>query len=148
QPFPFNATQIVVDPTNHDTVYAAGLAEENAPGVFKSTDGGAHWAPTPIDGTAFSLAMISPQIFLAGNFVTGISKTIDAAGSWSFSGTGLANTKPVSLATDSAHPGTVYAGLDGNHVARTTDGGASWTTPSNDGLPTNALQINAIAVDP
>jgi photosystem II stability/assembly factor-like uncharacterized protein len=148
QPFPFDATQIVVDPTNHDTIYAAGGAEPDESGVFKSIDGGAHWTPVPLLGSAVSLAMVDPMTLIAGSFVTGVSKTVDAAASWAPSGTGLAATTAVSLAIDPAHPGTVWAGLPGNHVSRTADGGASWTNPANVGLPSNAEQINAIAVDP
>ncbi|HZR81646.1 MAG TPA: hypothetical protein VFD92_11160 [Candidatus Binatia bacterium] len=146
-PFPFNATRIIVDPSDHDVVYAAGLAF-GAPGVFKTIDGGATWTPTSLVDPAFSLAMIDSQTLVAGNFVVGISKTVDAAATWFPSGTGLAATTVTSLATDSAHPGGVWAGRTGNHVARSDDGGATWRNPAGIGIPSNVNQIYALAVDP
>src|SRR5262249_35517535 len=131
-PFPFNATRILVDPENHDVVYAAGAAF-GSPGVFKTIDGGGQWTPTTLEDPAFALAMIDSETLVAGNFVAGISKTVDAAATWAPSGTGLAATTVTSLATDSAHPGGVWAGLIGNHVARSDDGGATWRNPSGIG---------------
>jgi photosystem II stability/assembly factor-like uncharacterized protein len=138
------ANQLVLDPVDTHVVYVAGLALDGV-GVYKSTDGGATWAPTPVLPGGLSLAMLSSSTLVAGT-PEGIFRTGDAATTWDLSNDGLVNTSVVSIAVDTAAPGTVYSGTLRGVVARSVDGGDTWTpTAPCDPFGNGVV---ALAVDP
>src|SRR5690348_12009847 len=109
-------SRILVDPFDANTVYVGVLGHAYGPnderGVYKSTDGGAHWQRVLDQG---------PEIGIA-----------DLA---------MATAKPdfLTAATWNAHrpPWSTYPPLEGpgNAIYRSTDGGANWEQLSGHGLP-------------
>jgi photosystem II stability/assembly factor-like uncharacterized protein len=66
--------------------------------------------------------------------------------------TGLVGLNTYALAADPNNPDTIYAGTQGVHVFKTTDGGVSWREMSN-GLPPDSgtpleARVYALVVDP
>jgi hypothetical protein len=144
---------LAIDPTNPETVYAAGLTINGGFSVYKTTNGGATWTSSPITVITQSIALdpATPTTVFAGTLDFGVWRSTDGAASWNSASTGLANTFVHALAVD-ATPGTVYAAADrngivsGSTVARSTDGGATWapTASIDSGLST----LLAVATDP
>ncbi|GAB7026931.1 choice-of-anchor D domain-containing protein [Geotalea toluenoxydans] len=117
-------------------------------GVFKSSDGGAHWVAVNNglgNPTVFALAVdpAAPANLYAATYGNGIYKSLDAGSSWSRLAASPASV--YSLAVDPADSSTLYAGTDGGGVYKSTDGGATWNA-ANAGIPT--AQVNALVVDP
>ena len=120
-------SQILVDPKDADTVYVGALGHAYGPnderGVYKSTDGGAHWQRVldkgPSTGiAALAMAVSKPRVLFAA--------TWDAhRPSWS-----------------------TYAPLEGpgNALYRTTDGGAHWEPIAGHGLPQGPWGRTGVAV--
>lgn len=117
---------IVVDPSDPDVVYAGGIGADDAT-VYKTIDGGATWTPSALEEVPNVLAVLGPTTLLAGTYDVGIFKTTDAAATWAPSNTGLVATAALSVATKPGQAGKAYAGT-WSHVARTENGGSSWTT--------------------
>jgi photosystem II stability/assembly factor-like uncharacterized protein len=141
RPAPYNLTALVIDPQNSDTVYAA--FPSNA-GVYKSTDGAAHWsaAKTGLTGLSPLSLVIDPSngsvLYAASD--SHIYKTTDGAASWSELTDGLGGGVYRSLAISNA-PSTIIA-AGNNGVYKSTNSGASWTGPSQ------PLLDSAVAIDP
>lgn len=113
---------VALDPFARNTFYA--LACHTTRLVFKSTDSGAHWAPTGLthDGTIVSLDVLlaDPRrrgaVYAAGS--KGLFATGDGGASWRRFESGLPKEllgAPwiMSLAADPRVPGRLYAGLRG-----------------------------------
>ncbi|HEV7485913.1 MAG TPA: hypothetical protein VGQ65_09540 [Thermoanaerobaculia bacterium] len=132
---------LVVDPLNADTVYAALLSSA---GVYKSTDGAAHWsaANTGLTASAYSLVVdpSNSSTLYAGGGPGRIFKTTDAASSWTELTNGLGNGFYRSMSITSS-PSTIIAVTDAGFY-KSTNAGSSWTGPSQPGADT------AVAVDP
>ncbi|NVK27045.1 MAG: PKD domain-containing protein [Flavobacteriia bacterium] len=152
-------SDIAIDPHHPDTMYAAtgdrDAADTYSIGLLKSTDGGATWQTT---GLSYSLNQsrriggiyINPkntqEIVVATR--VGIHRSIDGGatfnqvqiGSWQM-------LTFVPTATD-----TLFAGSNsGGNIARSTDGGATWTQLSGNGLPTGGVtrvELATTADDP
>jgi photosystem II stability/assembly factor-like uncharacterized protein len=137
-------TDLAVDPSNPNVVYAAGFATGGF-GVYKTTNGGATWSSTPLGETAFSLALspAAPAVVVAGTG-DGAWRSSDGAGSWKSANTGLVNRAIQSLAT-TAQPGRVYAGGTNGKVYRSDDEGRSWL-PNAPDVGSNTM--SGLAVDP
>jgi photosystem II stability/assembly factor-like uncharacterized protein len=120
-------SQILVDPKDADTVYVGALGHAYGPndqrGVYKSTDGGAHWQRVLDKGpsvgiAALAMAVSKPRVLFAA--------TWDAhRPSWS-----------------------TYAPLEGpgNALYRTTDGGGHWEPIEGHGLPPGPWGRTGVAV--
>jgi hypothetical protein len=129
-----------VDPQNADTVYAALLS--NA-GVYKSTDGAAHWtaANSGLTASAYYSLIIDPllsSVLYAGAGPGRIFKSIDAGSSWTELTNGLGNSFYRSMAISAS---TIIAVTDAGFY-KSTNEGSSWSGPSQPGADT------AVAVDP
>jgi hypothetical protein len=145
---------LVIDPLRPATLYAASpvvldaaTAIPTSRGLFKSTDGGATWAPinTGLFDLAVQALVIDPvhdSTLYAGTANGRVWKTTDGGGHWSFSGVGIPPLMQVAaLAIDSDTPSTVYA-TGGGGVFKSIDGGATW---NRTGLSTPA---GPLVIDP
>jgi photosystem II stability/assembly factor-like uncharacterized protein len=151
-----NVVALAIDPVMPATIYAARLSL--GAGVFKSTDGGAHWSAinTGITApfiTALALDVQTPTTVYAGTSgidVWGVFKSTDGGAHWSVSNAGLPpalnnTSSAVSvLVVDPQTPATLYAGTNVG-VFKSTDGGSFWNA-SNTGL--TDLFVTALTVDP
>jgi hypothetical protein len=137
---PPGTSALVLDPQNADTIYAALLS--NA-GVYKSTDGAAHWSPANTGLTApayYSLAMdpSNSSVLYTGPGPGRIFKTTDGAASWTELTNGLGNAFYRSIAISAS---TIITVTD-NGVYKSTNAGSSWTGP------TPPFAGTAVAIDP
>jgi photosystem II stability/assembly factor-like uncharacterized protein len=109
-------SRIVIDPQNADIVYVGALGHAYGPsaerGVYKSVDGGAHWARVLDLGSEIGISDLAicasaPQILFAGAWHT---------------------HRP---------PWSTYAPLEGpgSGLYRSQDGGKTWTRLEGNGLP-------------
>jgi len=146
--FALRTAALAIDAASPNVVYAAGLASAGV-GVYKSADGGAHWTDAPLGASVRGLALSSTTL-VAGTG-EGLFRSTDGAATWTPSNAGLVGTSIISLAVDPEHPGKVYAGSQRSDVARTdvarsADGGDTWSTTTTFDLFGNG--IAALAVDP
>ena len=109
-------SRIVVDPKNADVVYVGALGNAYAPneqrGVYKSVDGGAHWARVLEQGAEVG---VSDLAICSGN------PQVLFAGMWHA-------RRP---------PWSTYAPIDGpgGGLYRSLDAGKTWSRLSGNGLP-------------
>ncbi len=109
-------SRIVIDPQNAETVYVGALGHAYAPnderGVYKSTDGGAHW---------MRVLDLGPEIGISDLSICASAPQILFAGAWH------------------AHrpPWSTYAPIEGPGSAlyRSRDAGLTWTRLEGHGLP-------------
>jgi photosystem II stability/assembly factor-like uncharacterized protein len=133
---------LLADPRNPGTLYAGARNS----GVFKTTDGGAHWTnsglagltvgPLVFDsGSPASLYAVTSAYNSDGDAVSfGFFRSVDGANTWEPVDSGASLPCGVgALAADPQRPATLY-GIGCNGVVRTTDGGRSWQ-PASSGLP-------------
>ncbi len=136
---------LVIDPATPSTLYAG-----TGGGVFKSMNGGATWHAintglTDLDVLALAIDPQHPTTLYAGmsdSVRGGVFKTTDGGASWSKPAKGLSSIlctmesdnlghpKITALAIDPQNPTTLYAGTYFGDVFKTTNGGATWSSPS------------------
>ena len=127
-----------------------------AAGVFKTTDGGAHWQATATSwpgGHALTADPRHPGTLYAGTEFA-VYKTVDGGRSWRPSHRGLYTPPPadrekgwlIALAVDPANTNIVYAGSD--RVSKSTDGGHSWKTVFPPHPTPNQRDVSALAIAP
>ena len=129
---------LVMNSTNHSILYAATYGG----GVFKSIDSADNWAAcanTGLSGAglnALTIVMDQGGTLYAGT-ESGIFTSTDC-GTWSAVNSGLtvnAATPPVTIAIDPTTPTTLYAGLDGGGVYKSSNSGG--TLDAANAQPTN-----------
>jgi len=135
-----SVASLTIDPQNAETVYAALLSTA---GVYKSTDGAAHWtaANSGLTASAYYSLLIDPvlsSVLYAGAGPGRIFKSIDAGSSWTELTNGLGNSFYRSMAISAS---TIIAVTDAGFY-KSTNAGSSWIGPSQPGAGT------AVAVDP
>jgi photosystem II stability/assembly factor-like uncharacterized protein len=172
-------SRIVVDPRNASVVYVGALGHAYGPnderGVYKSSDGGAHWTKvlfqSPEIGIAdLAIATDQPNVLFASTWHThrppwstyapldgpgsGIYRSTDAGQSWSrLAGAGLPDGDwgRVGLAV-SPDAKRVYALIDDakkSGLYRSDDGGDTWTLENADPrLTSRAWYFSGITIDP
>ena len=143
---------LAIDPSTPATLYAGTLGG----GVFKSTDGGAHWTAKNVGlsdlGADVIVALVidplTPATLYAGTFGGGVFKSTDGGAHWAALSVGLPKgifgVVALALAIDPSTPATLYAAFGG--VFKSTDGGAHWAAISV-GLPDTVI-VQALAIDP
>ncbi len=147
---------LVVDPISPRTLYGGTGASPPcpapcfpplpAPGVYKSTDGGATWMPAGLQSVFVRALVIdptAPSLIYAGTG-SGVFRSTDGASSWLDASAGLSGAAVYALALDPNAPRTLYAGTSAG-VFKSNDFGAFWT-PMNAGL--TASRVSALALDP
>jgi photosystem II stability/assembly factor-like uncharacterized protein len=147
---PAEAVSYAVDPLMPQTVYAsAGFL-----GVFKSVDGGTTWAPANqgFRATFIEAVAVDPQqtstlyVYARG---VGLRKSLSGGSRWRRADAGLPagidELDPPVLAIDPVTPARLWVGWR-RGLARSTDGGVSWTVL--DPLGGQCLDVKDLAVDP
>ena len=142
----FNVQSLAVDPTDANVVYlGTGWGPFHGNGVYKSTDGGATWAPANrgmIDYSITALAVdpAEPQIVYAGGDGGELFKSSDGGETWSdltdkLPGEEHSRSSIQDIAIDQAAPETVYLLCERAGVLVSYDGGARWQLLGKPGEP-------------
>lgn len=138
-----SASTLVVDPTDHDTLYVGGS------GVFKSTDGGEDWLPKRngfFNSGVTSLAISSDGTTLfAGTYSGSVYRSIDAAETWEWVNDGFESYLVEDIVIDPVDENVIYTSTTGG-VYKSTDKGSSWKLAS-DGIYTPFTTWLAISSD-
>jgi photosystem II stability/assembly factor-like uncharacterized protein len=170
-------SRIVVDPQNPNIVYVGALGHAYGPneqrGVYKSIDGGTHWAKVLDQGPNVGISDLAicpgnPQILFAGAWNThrppwstyapidgpggGLYRSEDAGKTWSrLNGTGLPDGDWGRIGVDVAPDGKrVYALIQAKKAGlyRSDDGGNTWVLENADSrLTSRAWYFNGITID-
>jgi photosystem II stability/assembly factor-like uncharacterized protein len=135
----FGWATLAVAPGASHTLYA-GLALPGVPNVFRSTDGGGTWTPVDSSYGPVSEIAIDPTdpSHLAAATWAGVILSTDSGVTWS-SGYGSGGFEHVAF--DPTDASTLWATRPDGDVAKSTDGGLTWTDLSAG--PTN---LHALAV--
>jgi photosystem II stability/assembly factor-like uncharacterized protein len=142
---------VAVDPSSPSTVYAGHIEG----GVFKSTDGGAHFAPAgawEANESVRSLAVdpAHPRTLYAGNFWGQLKKSTDGGAHWAKLPLNVYRVAIQAIAIEPRNPLTLYVGTEGGSIAagvqKSTDGGATWKRLVA-GFP-SGVRIYGLAIDP
>ncbi|HEX4960525.1 MAG TPA: hypothetical protein VF173_06780 [Thermoanaerobaculia bacterium] len=147
---------LVIDPMS-GAVFAL-FADSNGDEVFRSTDGGANWQPVfsrfRIQGMAVDGRL--PGRLYVGTRAGGVYRSDDGGSSWVAANHGFRELGFTSVAADPHTPGVLFAVADANPfgilgltpriVFRSTDGGATWSSPF--GNPESSPYVNEMASDP
>jgi photosystem II stability/assembly factor-like uncharacterized protein len=169
-------SRIVVDPRDPNVVYVGALGHAYGPneqrGVFKSVDGGTHWAKVLDQGSEIGISDLvicsgNPQLLFAGTWNAhrrpwstyapidgpggGLYRSQDAGRTWSRLKNGLPEGDWGRIGVDVAPDGKrvyalIQAGKSG--LYRSDDGGDTWTLENADPrLTSRAWYFNSITVD-
>ena len=144
-------------PTDVGWVLSTAIGESAAyagtiQGVFRSTDQGATWRPTSLNGNArHVLVWPGTDVVLAGGGYSGLAASQDGGLTWTpFSGPAYAFVDAITL--DLFRPGTAYASVpiaieSEKGIWRTRDYGLTWESYSDvpHHLPASALAVDASA---
>jgi photosystem II stability/assembly factor-like uncharacterized protein len=144
-----NVTNLAVDPSDPQTVYAATSNH----GLMKTTDGGQSW--TRLAGSllatqsALSIAIQPDQTnhLLVGLDRGAVFKSLDGGLTWTRSASGLNPEASVSdIVFNPANPVEIYLADMSSGVYRSTDGGQHWQDISQ-GLESRAVNALVISMD-
>jgi photosystem II stability/assembly factor-like uncharacterized protein len=122
-------SRIVIDPQNANIVYVGALGHAFGPnperGVYKSTDGGAHWT---------HVLDLGPEIGISDLTICSSDSQLLFAGAWQVR----------------RQPWATYAPTDGpgSGLYRSHDGGKTWTHLNGNGLPDGDLGRIGVDVSP
>jgi photosystem II stability/assembly factor-like uncharacterized protein len=135
---------IAVDPRNAAIVYASF---PSSAGVYKSSDGGAHWAKSSdgLTSQVFALA-VDPtdgaSLYACGS-ASAMFKSTNGAASWTRLDTGTSGLTCAALEVSPSAPSTILTATGGATLL-SRDGGASWSAVA--GIPDTGA--SAVAFDP
>jgi len=154
--------RLAVDPVFPSIVYAVQSTPFSGHTIiYKSTDGGAHWAPpsnvvfSPAALLALAIAPAQPSTLFIGVNNQGVLKSTDGGSSWALANNGLTAVGPyvTALAVDPTTADTVYAATSPTgqpdtpaKIFKSTDGAAHWRQIPI-ALPSNT-EITSLVVDP
>ncbi len=142
---------LALAPSRPTVLYAGGDL-----GLYRSTDGGAHWRslvsglPSPAV-TAIVVSASDPNHLYVALRVASVGETgglfqsLDGGGHWTKLGTGLPEGDVLAVATDPTRSDRLYAGLPQDGVFRSLDTGRHWSSASQ-GLRT--LVVAHVVPDP
>jgi photosystem II stability/assembly factor-like uncharacterized protein len=166
---------VAVAPSHPDTVYAGASAAGPAAGLYRSTDGSAHWDFVALQGHAVTSIVIdphNPDIVMAAAGDSGVVRTADGGKTWK---SVLPDVKAggVWLTFDPDNPNNVYAGTrpigadargggvpggrgvppvttpaTDSQIYFSSDEGVTWKKTSPNGLPGGNFGTISLAVAP
>ena len=120
-------SQIAFDPADPNRIYAAMVQK----GVLRSRNGGTSWVRINsglVSINTRSLAIANGNRYV-GTADAGVFRAVMPNDStWTPVNAGLTNPTADALLAEAAAPATVWVGMDGAGIARSTDSGASWST--------------------
>jgi photosystem II stability/assembly factor-like uncharacterized protein len=147
---------IAVDPFNPSQMYA-GVDRR---GIYRSTDGGAHWDRCTLPGPeekvgmsevpVISISPVDPNLVVASLTEAGLMKSGDRGTTWTALTPQLAasGTVAASLLLHPRSPATICFGTLAGDVYRSTDGGNTWS-PTRQGSDETAVRsLTAFPPDP
>jgi photosystem II stability/assembly factor-like uncharacterized protein len=168
QPILEQILSITVDPTDAQTLYAAGfrLGYPTCGGTCplqpiydtaKSTDGGVTWSkllPEPLVGTRVVVDPSNPDVLYAPDTTGRLLKSTDGGATWTLQPVrdiGLSVPSLATLLIDPTAPQTLYAAAyswvnSTSALIKSTDGGHTWTR-AEQGFPPGT-EIRDLALDP
>jgi photosystem II stability/assembly factor-like uncharacterized protein len=135
------AVTLAADPNNHNTVYAGTQGE----GVYHSADGGRHWRALGLAGQIVKSLAVSPHdagVIYAGVKPAAVFKSVNGGQSWPeltgfrripnrwwwFSPAEAPFRAYVNaISVSPVEPGVVMAGIEFGALARSEDGGRTWS---------------------
>ena len=120
---------VVADPSRPNVVYAGTTVGGGIQAIQKSEDGGNTWSDLGQLATALGIDPSSPDVLYAGSLGK-IYRSDDGGRHWSFLRRLLIespNHQIRSLIVSTKDPDTIYAGVYGDGLFRSTDGGLHWT---------------------
>jgi Tol biopolymer transport system component len=121
------------------STYLGGRSSDFSNGIAVDPSGNAYVA-----GQTGSIDYPTVNPLQTARLDRGFFKSVNAAGNWSLSITGLLNLNVRSIAIDRTNTNVIYAGT-GAGVFKSTNGGTSWSDSST-GLPT--FTVNSVVIDP
>ena len=109
------------------------LFKARADAVYRSGDGGRHWAPVELPPASAPRTITAIAVSAGGNgalYVAGpgigVLRSDDGGRNWSARKEGLPGTDVAAFATHADRPETIYAYVNGNGIYRSEDGGQHW----------------------
>jgi len=139
--------QVAVDPEISTTIY---LAATNDGGIYKSANSGTTWGQTYADNcNAISVDPLNSKHLLAGCLTSKSVVSNDGGATWQSVPLNFVGSEVFAVTLivfDPNSPGTIYLGIvaqSGPSVAKSSDGGASWSLIDN-GLPTASSASNNV----
>jgi len=144
------AYALAIDPMNSDTIYAGCVNQNDGMTIFKSTDGGAHWAEADtgmnnVPGSSVSAIAVDPDhpstVYASSD--QGFWKSTDGAATWSLMAPGASFAN--SIAVDPENTSRVFTSDYSSGLRRSLDGGQTWQAVNN-GRP--FASIHCLGADP
>jgi photosystem II stability/assembly factor-like uncharacterized protein len=117
---------------NTNTMYAGSPLT----GVWKSTDGGANWAPKNNGLTNTQVREVvfnpnNPDILYAGTFGGGVFKSTNGGNNWDPVNNGIGNKEITAIVINPLDPSNLYTAATAGKVYKTINAGSSWTLKNN-----------------
>jgi photosystem II stability/assembly factor-like uncharacterized protein len=144
-----SVSQLVVDPQDAKTVYAATFNR----GFLKTTDGGMTWLPLAPQFTkdspliSVSISPVDPQLLFFGRNRAGLLRSEDAGKTWKMVSSGLNPEATVtSIVFDPTNPQVLFLADSSSGVYRSANGGKTWKAV-NQGLEQRSVNSLAFSAD-
>jgi photosystem II stability/assembly factor-like uncharacterized protein len=143
-------SNLVVHPTDEDILYAGS----NGYGVFKTTDGGKHWAPansglaTPFlkGPNALLIHPTNPELMFASTQQGGVYRSLDGGKTWRSLDHGPAFT--FGMALDPLNPRRILVACAEKRILLSEDEGNTWRTIELPGEHPPHVAAYAVAMSP
>jgi photosystem II stability/assembly factor-like uncharacterized protein len=128
--------QILIDPTNSNTVYAS-TAECV---LYKSSNGGTTWSNYNVgacDVRGIAMDPNNANILYVGTS-NGVYKSTNGGINWTALSNGPHGEVLYAVTTDPIIPNTIYAASSDNTIQTSSDGGTTWSSLNNNNLSSGA----------